>query len=188
MEKELEKLIGNQEINKKFMQDRTIFLWDVINDETARDMVKRLLFLDAQGKEDITLLINSPGGSVTDGLAIYDAMQNIKSDVRTVCMGMAASMGALLLTAGTKGKRAAWEHSRIMIHQPMIGGQIIAPASGLKIQAEEMMRTKKLLNEILVKHTGQPLNKIEKDTDRDYFMSPQEAVKYGMIDTITNTI
>jgi len=151
-------------------------------------MVKRLLFLDAQGKEDITLLINSPGGSVTDGLAIYDAMQNIKSDVRTVCMGMAASMGALLLTAGTKGKRAAWEHSRIMIHQPMIGGQIIAPASGLKIQAEEMMRTKKLLNEILVKHTGQPLNKIEKDTDRDYFMSPQEAVKYGMIDTITNTI
>lgn len=188
MEKELEKLLSDQEINKKFMQDRTIFLWDVVNDETARDMVKRLLYLDAQSNDDITILLNSPGGSVTDGLAIYDAMQNIKSDVKTVCMGMAASMGALLLTAGTKGKRSAWEHSRIMIHQPMIGGQIIAPASGLKIQAEEMMKTKKLLNEILVKHTGQPMDKIEKDTDRDYFMNPQEAVEYGMIDSIANTL
>ena len=188
MEKELEKLLSDQEINKKFMQDRTIFLWDVVNDETARDIVKRLLYLDAQNNDDITILLNSPGGSVTDGLAIYDAMQNVKSDVKTVCMGMAASMGALLLTAGTKGKRSAWEHSRIMIHQPMIGGQIIAPASGLKIQAEEMMKTKKLLNEILVKHTGQPLDKIEKDTDRDYFMNPQEAVDYGMIDSIETSI
>ena len=188
MEKELEKLLSDQEINKKFMQDRTIFLWDVVNDETARDMVKRLLYLDAQSNDDITILLNSPGGSVTDGLAIYDAMQNIKSDVKTVCMGMAASMGALLLTAGTKGKRSAWEHSRIMIHQPMIGGQISAPVSGLKIQAEEMMKTKKLLNEILVKHTCQPMDKIEKDTDRDYFMNPQEAVEYGMIDSIANTL
>ena len=188
MEKELEKLIGDSEINKKFMDDRTIFLWDVVNDESARDIVKRLLYLDAQNNEDITILINSPGGSVTDGLAIYDAMQNVKSDVKTVCMGMAASMGALLLTAGTKGKRSAWQHSRVMIHQPMIGGQIIAPASGLKIQAEEMMRTKKLLNDILVKHTGQSLDKIEKDTDRDYFMSPQEAVEYGMIDSVATSI
>ncbi|MBN1464702.1 ATP-dependent Clp protease proteolytic subunit, partial [candidate division KSB1 bacterium] len=187
MEKELEKLFGDQEINKKFMQDRTIFLWDVVDDESARDIVKRLLFLDAQNHDDITLMINSAGGAVTDGLAIYDAMQYIKSDVRTVCMGMAASMGALLLCAGANGKRSAWEHSRIMIHQPMIGGQIIAPASGLKIQAEEMMRTKKLLNDILAKHTGQPLEKIEKDTDRDYFMSPQEAKAYGMIDSITKS-
>jgi ATP-dependent Clp protease, protease subunit len=188
MEKELEKLVGNNEINKKFMDDRTIFLWDVVNDESARDIVKRLLYLDAQNNEDITILINSPGGSVTDGLAIYDAMQNVKSEVKTVCMGMAASMGALLLTAGTKGKRSVWQHSRVMIHQPMIGGQIIAPASGLKIQAEEMMRTKKLLNDILVKHTGQSLDKIEKDTDRDYFMSPQEAVEYGMIDSVATSI
>lgn len=188
MEKELEKLLGDHEINKKFMDDRTIFLWDVVDDESARDVVKRLIFLDSLSSDDITILINSPGGSVTDGLAIYDAMQNIKSDVRTVCMGMAASMGALLLTAGTKGKRSSWPHGRIMIHQPMIGGQIIAPASGLKIQAEEMMRTKALLNDILVKHTGQPLEKIEKDTDRDYFMSPEEAVKYGMIDSITNNL
>jgi len=188
MEKELEKLIGDQEINKKFMQDRTIFLWDVVTDESARDIVKRLIYLDSQSNDDITILLNSPGGSVTDGLAIYDAMQNIKSDVKTVCMGMAASMGALLLTAGAKGKRSAWEHSRIMIHQPMIGAQIIAPASGLKIQAEEMMRTKKLLNEILVKHTGQSLDKIEKDTDRDYFMNPQEAVEYGMIDSVATSL
>jgi len=188
MEKEFEKLIGDHEINKKFMEDRTLFLWDVVNDESACDIIKRLLFLDAQSNDDITILLNSPGGSVTDGLAIYDAIQNVKSDVRTVCMGMAASMGALLLTAGAKGKRSAWKHSRIMIHQPMIGGQIIAPASGLKIQAEEMMRTKKMLNEILVKHTGQPLDKIEKDTDRDYFMNPQEAVEYGMIDRVATSL
>jgi ATP-dependent Clp protease protease subunit len=188
MQSELEKLLGDHEINKKFMEDRTIFLWDQVDDESARDIVKRLLYLDSQNHDDITILINSPGGSVNDGLAIYDAMQNIKSDVRTVCMGMAASMGALLLTAGTKGKRSAWEHSRVMIHQPMIGGQIIAPASGLKIQAEEMVRTKKLLNDILVRHTGQPLEKIEKDTDRDYFMSPQEAMEYGMIDSVTKSL
>ncbi|MBN1479114.1 ATP-dependent Clp protease proteolytic subunit [candidate division KSB1 bacterium] len=188
MEKELEKLLGDHEINKKFMQDRIIFLWDVVDDEAARDIVKRLLYLDSQGHDDITILINSPGGSVTDGLAVYDAMQNIKSDIRTVCMGMAASMGALLLTAGAKGKRSAWEHSRIMIHQPMIGGTIIAPASGLKIQAEEMMRTKKMLNDILAKHTGQPLEKIEKDTDRDYFMSPQDAMEYGMIDKVASSL
>jgi len=188
MEKELEKLFGDREINKKFMEDRAIFLWDTVDDESARDIVKRLIYLDAQNSDDITLLINSPGGSVTDGLAVYDAMQNIKSDVRTVCMGMAASMGALLLTAGAKGKRSVWPHARVMIHQPMIGGQIIAPASGLKIQAEEMMRTKKMLNDILVKHTGQPLEKIEKDTDRDYFMSPEEAIEYGMIDSISTSL
>ncbi len=188
MEKELEKLLGEREINKKFMEERTIFLWNMVDDESASDIVKRLLYLDSLNHDDITILINSPGGSVTDGLAIYDAMQYIKSDVRTVCMGMAASMGALLLTAGTKGKRSAWEHSRVMIHQPMMGGQIIQPASGLKIQAQEMMRTKKLLNEILVRHTGQPMEKVEKDTDRDYFMSPQEAVEYGMIDSIAKTL
>ena len=188
MEEHIEKLMGDYEINKKFLKDRTIFLWEQVNDESASDIVKRLLYMDAQNQDDITILINSPGGSVNDGLAIYDAMQYVKSDVRTVCMGIAASMGALLLTAGTKGKRAAWEHSRVMIHQPMIGGQIMAPASGLKIQAEEMVRTKRLLNEILVRHTGQPMEKIEKDTDRDYFMSPQEALDYGMIDEIKKTI
>ncbi|RPI02305.1 MAG: ATP-dependent Clp protease proteolytic subunit [Calditrichaeota bacterium] len=188
MEKEIEKLIGDQEINKKFLEQRKIFLWGTVDDETAEDIVKKLLFLDAHEHQDIQLLINSPGGSVTAGLAIYDAMQNIRSAVQTLCMGLAASMGAVLLTAGAKGKRFTWPHSRILIHQPMIAGQIIAPASGLKIHAEEMMRTKGMLNAILVKHTGQPIEKIEKDTDRDYFMSPQEAVEYGMIDGILERI
>jgi ATP-dependent Clp protease, protease subunit len=188
MENELAKLLGENEMNKTFVEQRTLFLWGVVDDDTAEDIVKRLLFLDAKNHEDIKLRINSPGGSVTAGLAIYDAMQNIKSDVQTLCMGLAASMGAVLLAAGTKGKRFSWLHSRILIHQPMIGGQIIAPASGLKIHAEEMMRTKAMLNEILVKHTGQPLEKIEKDTDRDYFMSAKEALQYGMIDGILETV
>jgi len=187
-EKDLEKLNNDHEINKSFLENRTVFLWGQVDDKSAEKVVKHLLYLDSQGSEDITLLINSPGGSVTAGMAIYDAIQNIKSDVRTVCMGLAASMGALLLTAGTAGKRFSWQHGRILIHQPMIGGQIIAPAVGLKIQAEEMVRTKKVLNDILAKHTGQPLEKIEKDTDRDYFMSTEEAVEYGMIDGIIKAL
>ncbi len=187
MENDLMRFFSEQELNKSFLEQRTIFLWGVVDDDTAADVVKRLLYLDQQSNEDILLRINSPGGSVTAGLAIYDAMQNIKSDVRTLCMGLAASMGAVLLAAGTKGKRFAWPHSRILIHQPMTGSQIIAPASGLKIHAEEMVRTRTMLNEILARHTGQPMEKIEKDTDRDYFMSAAEALSYGMIDGILET-
>jgi len=188
MEKELERLLSNHEINKQFMEKRTLFLWGEINDRTSETIVKDLLFLELKKAEEIRLYINSPGGSVTAGMAIYDTIQNIKSDVSTVCMGLAASMGALLLAAGTKDKRFAWPHSRILIHQPMIAGQIIAPASDIKIHAEEMIRTKEMLNEILVKHTGQPLEKIRKDTDRDFFMNAEEAVKYGMIDKVLTTI
>lgn len=188
MENELSKILGDNEMNKSFLEQRTIFLWGPVDDESAEEIVKRLLFLDAKTHEDIKLRINSPGGSVTAGLAIYDAMQNIRSDVQTLCMGLAASMGAVLLAAGAKGKRFAWPHSRILIHQPMTGGQIIAPASGLKIHAEEMMKTKALLNDILARHTGQPLEKIEKDTDRDYFMNPAEALQYGMIDAVLETV
>lgn len=188
MEKDLEKMLGNQEIDKQFLDDRMIFLWGEVSDKSAEEIVKKLIFLDTHKKQDIKLLINSPGGSVTAGMAIYDAMQNIKSDVSTICMGLAASMGALLLAAGTAKKRFAWPHSRILIHQPMIGGQIVAPASDIKIQAEEMMRTKAMLNDILVSHTGQPLEKVQKDTDRDYFMSAEDAVKYGMIDKVIKTL
>lgn len=187
MEGDFSKWFFEAEVNKSFLEQRTIFLWGVVDDETAEDVVKKLLYLDQQNHEDILLRINSPGGSVTAGLAIYDAMQAVKSDVRTLCMGLAASMGAVLLAAGAKGKRFAWPHSRILIHQPMTGSQIIAPASGLKIHAEEMMRTKTMLNELLVKHTGQPMEKIEKDTDRDFFMSAAEAQAYGMIDAVVET-
>ena len=188
MEKELEKLFSHQEINKQFMERRTLFLWGEVNDRTSEEIVKDLLFLDTKKNEDIILYINSPGGSVTAGLAIYDAIQNIKSDVSTICMGLAASMGALLLTAGTKGKRFAWPHSRMLIHQPLIAGQIIAPASDIKIHAQEMLRTKDMLNEILVQHTGQPLEKIKKDTDRDFFMSAEEGFKYSLIDAVVDKI
>lgn len=188
MEKELERFFGQREINKQFMERRTLFLWGEVNDTLSEEIVKDLLFLDTKKKEDIVLYINSPGGSVTAGLAIYDAIQNIKSDVSTVCMGLAASMGALLLTAGTKGKRFAWSHSRMLIHQPLIAGQIIAPASDIKIHAREMLRTKDMLNQILADHTGQSLEKIKKDTDRDFFMSSEEAVKYGLIDAVVNKV
>lgn len=188
MENELEKLLGNQALNKNFLEKRTLFLWGEVSDKLSENIVKNLLFLESKKVEDIIIYINSPGGSVTAGLAIYDAIQNIKSDVSTICTGLAASMGALLLSCGTKGKRCAWPHSRILIHQPLIAGQIIAPASDIKIHAEEMLRTKRMLNEILVKHTGQSIEKIEHDTDRDFFMSAEEAVQYGMIDNTTNQI
>ncbi|HSQ41887.1 MAG TPA: ATP-dependent Clp protease proteolytic subunit [Fibrobacteraceae bacterium] len=161
---------------------RKLFLWGGVEDEIAEKLVKRLLWLDSENHEDITLFINSPGGVITSGLAIYDAMQYIKSDVSTVVCGQAASMGAVLLTAGAKGKRYAWPHARILIHQPLIHGEIVAPATDIQIQAEEMLRTRKTLNSILAHHSGKPVEQIEKDTDRDNFMSADEAVAYGLID------
>lgn len=171
------------DIYSRLLRERIIFVGTPIDDHVANLIVAQLLFLDSEDqKKDIKFYVNSPGGSVTAGLAIYDTMQHVKPDVMTICIGQAASMAAVLLSAGAKDKRYALPNSRIMIHQIM--GGIEGQASDVEIQAKEMMRLKKKLNEILVKHTGQKLEKIEKDTDRDYFMSPNEAVKYGIIDKV----
>ncbi len=171
------------DIYSRLLKDRIVFLGSAVDDDIANLVIAQLLFLEAEDPErDINLYINSPGGIVTSGLAIYDTMQYIKCDVSTICIGMAASMGAVLLAAGKHGKRFTLPHSRIMIHQPSGGTQ--GQATDIKIQAEEMLRTKSMLDSILVKHTGQPLDKIEADSDRDFFMSSDEAKKYGIIDEI----
>jgi len=176
-------LIG-AEMEEQFLSSRRIFLWGEVCDESAEDIVKKILFLDGSGDGDITIYVNSPGGVISSGLAIYDAMCSAKSDISTVVMGQAASMGAVLLCAGAKGKRAAWPHARVLIHQPLISGNMYGPASDIQIQAEEMLRTRENLNKILAEHTGQTLQKISEDTDRDYFMSADEALKYGIVDRI----
>ena len=177
------------DIFSRLLRERIIFLGTPIDDMVANLVVAQMLLLDSENPEkDIMLYINSPGGSVTAGFAIYDTMQHIRSDVSTICLGQAASMGAFLLSSGTKGKRLALPHSRILIHQPLGGAQ--GQATDIEIQANEILRIKKSLNNILANNTGQPLKKIEKDTDRDYIMTPEEAVEYGMIDrliTLENT-
>ena len=171
------------DIYSRLLLDRIIFLGDAIDDHTANIVIAQLLFLDNQNQDkDIKLYINSPGGSVTAGMAIYDTMQYIKSDVSTVCVGMAASMAAVLLAAGTKDKRYALPNSEIMIHQVM--GGMEGQASDIKIRAERILRIKDQLNHILVKHTDQDLATIEKDTDRDNFMTATEAKEYGLIDKV----
>ena len=171
------------DIFSRLLNDRIIFLSDEVNDATASLVVAQMLFLEAQDPtKDISFYINSPGGSVTAGMAIYDTMQYIKCDVSTICIGMAASMGAFLLSAGTKGKRIALPHSEIMIHQPLGGAQ--GQASDIKIRAELILRTRDMLNKILSEKTGQPIEQIEKDTDRDNFMTAQQALDYGLIDRI----
>jgi ATP-dependent Clp protease protease subunit len=181
---ELRRMIVGAEIDEQLMKRREIFLWGEINDQSAEAVVQKIVYFDGQSSEDITIFINSPGGVISSGLAIYDAMQYAKSDVRTVCMGLAASMAAVILCAGAKDKRQTWANSRVMIHQPLISGNFFGPASEIKIQAEEMLKVRDRLNHILSDHTGQPLKKIEEDTDRDYFMSAEEAVKYGVVDTL----
>lgn len=171
------------DIFSRLLKDRIIFIGTPIEDQMASVVIAQMLFLEAEDPEkDIFIYINSPGGSVTAGMAIYDTMQFIKPDVATTCMGIAASMGAFLLAAGSNGKRAALPNSRVMIHQPMAGAQ--GPVSDIVIMTEEFNRTKKRLNDLLVEHTGQPLKVIEKDTDRNFFMSPQEAKEYGLIDKV----
>jgi ATP-dependent Clp protease protease subunit len=184
-EKSMRRLMVGSEMEEQFLRRREIFLWGEISDETAESIVKRILYFDGQSDDDIILYINSPGGVISSGLAIYDAMQKAKSDIATVCMGQAASMGALILCAGTKGKREAWQHARVLIHQPLISGNMFGPASDLQIQAEEMLRVRDNLNDILADHTGQTVRKIAEDTDRDYFMSAEEAKTYGIIDRVT---
>jgi ATP-dependent Clp protease protease subunit len=171
------------DIYSRLLKDRIIFLGTAVNDEVANLLIAQLLFLESEDPgKDINFYINSPGGMVTAGMAIYDTMQYIKPDVTTVCIGQAASMGAVLLTAGTKGKRYTLPNSRILIHQPMGGFQ--GQASDIEIQAREILRMKDTLNQILVKHTGRNLKQIQKDTDRDYFMDGAEAKEYGIIDHV----
>ena len=173
------------DIYNRLYRERIIFLGRGINDGLANQIVAVMLYLDSEDPgKPIYLYINSPGGSVTAGMAIYDTMQHIKSDVVTICVGLAASMGAFLLAAGTKGKRLALPHSRIMIHQPLGGVQGRRQASDIEIEAKEILRIRDQLNRIMAHHTDQPLEKIERDTDRDFFMSAEEAKEYGIIDKV----
>ncbi len=171
------------DIYSRLLRERIIFLGTGIDDAVADALVAQLLFLEAEDPEkDIQIYINSPGGSVTAGLAIYDTMQQVAPDVVTICYGLAASMGAFLLSGGTKGKRLALPNARIMIHQPLGGAQ--GQAIDIEIQAKEILYLKDTLNGLMAEHTGQPLEKIAEDTDRDYFLSPAEAVEYGLIDRV----
>ncbi|NKE69775.1 ATP-dependent Clp endopeptidase proteolytic subunit ClpP [Candidatus Manganitrophus noduliformans] len=171
------------DIYSRLLKDRIIFLGTGVDDNISNLIIAQLLFLEAEDPEkDINLYVNSPGGLVTAGLAIYDTIQYIKSSVSTICIGQAASMGALLLTAGTKGKRYALPNARIMIHQPMGGFQ--GQATDIDIHAREILKMRERLNEIMAKHTGQPIEKIRTDTERDYFMSGEEAKTYGLIDEV----
>lgn len=171
------------DIYSRLLKDRIIFLGSPIDDAVANTVIAQLLFLDSEdGKTDIKLYINSPGGSVSAGLAIYDTMQHVKSDVSTICVGMAASMGAVILASGAKGKRLALPNSEIMIHQVMGGAE--GQATDIKIRAEHILKIKSKLDKILTKHSSKTLTQIERDTDRDYYMSPEEAITYGLIDRI----
>jgi ATP-dependent Clp protease protease subunit len=171
------------DIYSRLLKDRIIFLGTPIDAQVANTIVAQLLFLDAQNpNQEIRLYINSPGGEVDAGLAIYDTMQFVRAPVSTIVIGMAASMAAVILAAGEKGRRYALPHSKVMIHQPWGGAR--GAASDIAIQAQEILKAKKLLNEILAQHTGQPLEKVERDTDRDYYLSAQEALEYGLIDQV----
>jgi len=173
------------DIYSRLLKDNIIFIGTPIDDNVANLVTAQLLFLEAEDPEkDISLYINSPGGSITAGLAIYDTMQFIRPDVTTICVGQAASMGALLLTAGTKGKRFALPNSRILIHQPSISGGLSGQASDIDIHAREILRMRDICNQILARHTGQPLEKIEHDVDRDYIMTAEESKQYGIVDQV----
>ncbi len=171
------------DIYSRLLRDRIIFLGTPIDDNVANAVIAQLLFLEADDPDkDINIYVNSPGGSVTAGLAIYDTMQFVKPDITTICVGQAASMGALLLSAGSAGKRYALPHSRILLHQPM--GGFSGQASDIEIHAREILRLKQDLNDILQRHTGQNLERLQQDTDRDFFMSTEQAVEYGVIDAV----
>lgn len=173
------------DIFSRLLNDRIIMLSDQVNDATASLIVAQLLYLEGQDTEkDISLYINSPGGSITAGMAIYDTMQYISCDVSTICIGMAASMGAFLLSAGAKGKRLALPNSEIMIHQPLISGGLSGQCTDIKIHSEHLVRTREKMNRILAANTGRPFEEIERDTERDNFMSAEEAMQYGLIDRV----
>jgi ATP-dependent Clp protease protease subunit len=176
-------------IQKKFLDARKIFLWGAVTDESAKDITEKLLYLEtvAPGK-DITFYINSPGGSITAGMAIYDTMQLVTSPITVVVTGMAASMGSILLSGAKKGRRLLYPHSRVLIHQPLISGRMIGPASDINIQAKEMEKLRQELNQILATASGQPLERINRDTDRDFYLNAQEAIDYGLADKIVNKV
>jgi ATP-dependent Clp protease protease subunit len=175
------------DIFSRLLKERIVFVGGVVEDTISNLIIAQLLFLQSEdANKDIYMYINSPGGVVTAGMAIYDTMQYLSAPVSTICIGQAASMGAMLLLAGSKGKRYALPNSRIMIHQPLGGAQ--GQATDIEIQAQEIGRIKRIINEIIAKHTGQPIAKVEKDTDRDFYMGADEAVKYGLIDEVITTI
>lgn len=176
-------------IQETFLKERKVFLWGEVSDKSARDVTEKLLYLETTdpGKE-ITFYINTPGGSITAGMAIYDTMKMISSPITVVVTGMAASMGSILLCGADKGKRLLYPHSRVLIHQPLISGQMVAVAVDIHIQAQEMERLRDELNAILAESSGQPLEKIQKDTDRDFYMTADEAIEYGLADKIVEKI
>ena len=178
-----------EKLEENFLEERKIFLWGAVTERSSRDIVEKLLYLNMQDPNSpIYFFIHSPGGVISSGMAIYDTMEMLQAPVYTITLGMAASMGAVLFAAGKKGHRYLFPHARIMIHQPLISGQIIAPAIDLKIQAEEIKKTREELNRILAEKTGQPLEKIAKDTDRDFYMTAEEAISYGIADKIVKNI
>ena len=176
-------------IQRKFLETRRIFLWGAVTDETGKDICEKLLYLeaDAPGK-DITFYINTPGGSITAGMAIYDTIKLLSSPVTIVVTGMAASMGSVLLCAAPKGRRLVYPHARVLIHQPLIAGRFIGPATDINIQAKEMEKLRDELNQILATASGQPIEKIAKDTDRDFYLNAKEAIEYGLADEIVEKL
>ena len=176
-------------VQKKFLEQRKIFLWGAVTDESAKDLTEKLLYLEAIGPgKEITFYLNSPGGSITAGMAVYDTMKLITSPITIVVTGMAASMGSILLCAAPKGRRLLYPHSRVLIHQPLISGRMVGPATDINIQAKEMEKLRLELNEILSKASGQPIERINRDTDRDFYLNAQEAIEYGLADKIVEKI
>jgi len=176
-------------IQKRFLKDRKIFLWGAVTDESAKDLTEKLLYLEMIGPgKPITFYINSPGGSITAGMAVFDTIKLIKSPITVVVTGMAASMGSILLSAAPKGNRLLYPHSRVLIHQPLISGRMVGPASDINIQAKEMEKIRAELNQILADASGQPLERINRDTDRDFYLNAQEAIAYGLADRIVESV
>jgi ATP-dependent Clp protease protease subunit len=176
-------------IQKKFLEQRKIFLWGAVTDETAKDLTEKLLYLEAvdPGKE-ITFYINSPGGSITAGMAVFDTMHLITSPITVVVTGMAASMGSILLSGAPKGRRLIYPHARVLIHQPLISGRMVGPASDINIQAKEMEKVRAEMNKILAEASGQPIERINQDTDRDFYLNAEEAIAYGLVDRIVDKV
>ncbi len=176
-------------IQRKFLEQRRIFLWGAVTDETAKDITEKLLFLETTGPgKEIVFYLNSPGGSITAGMAIYDTMKLVTSPITVVVTGMAASMGSILLCGAAKGRRLLYPHSRVLIHQPLISGRMIGPASDINIQAQEMEKLRQELNQILATSSGQPLERINRDTDRDFYLNAREAIDYGLADRIVDKV
>ena len=176
-------------IQKKFLHQRKIFLWGAVTDETAKDLTEKLLYLEATGPgQDITFYMNTPGGSITAGMAVYDTMKLLTSPITVVVTGMAASMGSILLSGAPKGRRLIYPHARVLIHQPLISGRMVGPATDINIQAAEMEKLRQELNHILAEASGQPIERINRDTDRDFYLNAREAIDYGLADKIVTKI